>query len=337
MVLVKHAVYGPVPSWRFGVSLGIDPTLPPKKCSLNCIYCQVGRTKYHLDYLDTAASSIDMLTPSDLRDSLEAYIPDLNISDIDIVIFSGSGEPSLNAQLSELIDVVRSVLPDKPVGILSNGTLIDHEKVRQAYLKLDMVTLKLDAASQELFQTINRPHPFTPPIRELIEYYHIFRMNYPGFLGIEVMALEYKGISNISGQHAEALLNALTYISPDVIELEVPSRPPSNSMVSVPDQQTIDAFVKILHRKFGEGRVWTYGDHKTSKVAKIFTSDDFIENRIESIVAHRPCTINDFCSLFDKDKEDMQVILDKLLANRRIASKDYENQEYYVPTSDQTA
>ena len=39
-------IYGPVPSWRLGSSLGIDPLSDRKKiCSFDCIYCQLGKTR----------------------------------------------------------------------------------------------------------------------------------------------------------------------------------------------------------------------------------------------------------------------------------------------------
>jgi wyosine [tRNA(Phe)-imidazoG37] synthetase (radical SAM superfamily) len=36
-------LYGPVPPRRFGRSLGVDLT-PYNTCSLDCVFCQLGRT-----------------------------------------------------------------------------------------------------------------------------------------------------------------------------------------------------------------------------------------------------------------------------------------------------
>ena len=40
----RNFVFGPVPSRRLGISLGVD-VIPPKTCTLDCIYCEAGRTR----------------------------------------------------------------------------------------------------------------------------------------------------------------------------------------------------------------------------------------------------------------------------------------------------
>ena len=38
----ESTIYGPVDSWRFGKSLGVDLIVQTSICSYNCVYCQLG-------------------------------------------------------------------------------------------------------------------------------------------------------------------------------------------------------------------------------------------------------------------------------------------------------
>ena len=335
MSVVENAIYGPVPSWRFGRSLGIDPTLPPKKCTMGCVYCQVGLTHDYFDYTRIENIRDKLLTPAELRDSLVEYIKDLDLSLIDIVTFSGSGEPTLNKKLGEMIEIIRLILPDKPVGILSNGSLIEHSEVQNIYRKLDMVTLKLDVANQDLFYRINHPMKSIPSITKQIEYYKTFNDSYGGFFGIEVMALNYKGIDNISGTYGRELIDALTYISPDVVQIEIPYRPTAKSDVSPPKDIIIKKFAQRLESILGKCRVWVYGERNASKESKIWTVNN-IPHRIETILTHRPCSLQDLCIVFGREEQELSHFIRELIIQGKVETVIHQNKTYFTHTSSRT-
>ncbi|TFG27109.1 hypothetical protein EU528_13420 [Candidatus Thorarchaeota archaeon] len=98
--------YGPVPSWRYGRSFGVDVTSPPKKCTYNCVYCQLGFTKEHVT---SPESIIDSLPPTnDIVNEVSLTIERLDIETIDVITFSGTGEPTLNLDIDKILFEIKS-------------------------------------------------------------------------------------------------------------------------------------------------------------------------------------------------------------------------------------
>ncbi|RLG20697.1 hypothetical protein DRN72_04745 [Methanosarcinales archaeon] len=141
-------IYGPVLSWRFGRSLGIDLIQPPKICTFDCIYCQLGQTQHKICSRNEFSRRIDIgVLEDELNEKIECV-------DVDAITLSGSGEPTLNPQLGEVIDVVRGSTK-KPLIILTNSSLLSD--VSEDLQKLDLVEAKLDAITQDTFASVNKP------------------------------------------------------------------------------------------------------------------------------------------------------------------------------------
>lgn len=201
-------VYGPVPSWRLGRSLGID-LLPAggKTCSFDCIYCQLGRTARPL------AERADFVSPDALAQELEAVrgVP------ADYVTFSGMGEPTLGANLGEAIRLARRAL-GLPVAVLTNSSLMTREDVREDLTFADVVVAKLDAPDEQLFQRINRPLAGFS-LEEIVEAIALFRRTYRGRLALQMMFVE----ANRSAARPLAALAA--QLAPDEVQINTPLRP----------------------------------------------------------------------------------------------------------------
>ncbi|HYY97718.1 MAG TPA: radical SAM protein, partial [Pyrinomonadaceae bacterium] len=139
-------VYGPVDSWRLGRSLGVDLLCVDSTCSFRCYYCQLGRINVH-------TSERAVFVPT------RKVMDDLSRADwgaADYVTLSGSGEPTLAANIGEVIREVRRVT-GKPVAVLTNAAHLESPHVRRDLLEADSVFCKLDAADEETFGRINRP------------------------------------------------------------------------------------------------------------------------------------------------------------------------------------
>ncbi|MBI1784406.1 radical SAM protein, partial [Candidatus Sumerlaeota bacterium] len=139
-------VYGPVRSWRFGRSLGIDPIGALSTCSFNCIYCQLGEIQ-----VVTSERREFIPTPRLIED-----LKKVDWEEVDVVTFSGSGEPTLATNLGEMIHHIKTTY-QKPVHILTNATLFQSAEVRGEVLEADVIACKLDAASDEMLRKFNRP------------------------------------------------------------------------------------------------------------------------------------------------------------------------------------
>lgn len=205
----KKTVYGPIQSWRFGQSLGIDPIFKTSTCSFNCIYCQLGHiqniTNQRLEYVPTQ-KIID-----DLEENLASH------PIIDVITISGSGEPTLALNLAEIITALAERLPSVPITILTNGTTLNDEDVVSALLKLDKVTIKIDAINQETYQRINRPVDslsFDKTLADILRFRKIYKKN----LEIQSMFMPF----NVNDAQQLAIL--LKKIAPDNIQLNTPKR-----------------------------------------------------------------------------------------------------------------
>lgn len=208
----SKTVYGPVKSWRFGHSLGIDPIFETSTCSFNCVYCQLGHiqeiTSLHKEYVPTQKIL------NDLKEKLEANVT------IDVITYSGSGEPTLASNLSEIIDGVRLLAPAIPQYILTNATELHHQSVREALVKLDKVIVKIDAADEELFSRVNRPASGIT-LSSVIDGILQFKAQ-SGFSGdIEVQSM----FMPMNDKEFDAYAEILKKINPSTVQLNTPKRP----------------------------------------------------------------------------------------------------------------
>ena len=168
--------FGPVNSRRFGISLGVD-LVPYKTCSLNCVYCECGETT-------TATSTIDEYVPTDdVIAELDEYLS--GAPRLDVVTFSGSGEPTLHAGIGRIIRHIKKRFPQYRVVVLTNGTMLWDRHVRLSIAEADIVVPSLDAVSPGAFARICRPTDDITPgkvVDGLIE----FRKEFRGKLYLEI-------------------------------------------------------------------------------------------------------------------------------------------------------
>jgi wyosine [tRNA(Phe)-imidazoG37] synthetase (radical SAM superfamily) len=201
-------VYGPVPSWRLGRSLGLDMLSGRQKlCSFDCVYCQLGSTGR------AVARRKEFVSLERLAQELKA----LPRMDIDYATFSGTGEPTLASNLGEAINLVRSNL-DAPVAVITNSSLLTRPDVRNELAQADVVVAKLDAPDEALFYQINRPR-IKCRITEIIEAFRIFRDAYHGRLAIDIMFID------ANKDHAAEIAGIARQISPDEVQINTPLRP----------------------------------------------------------------------------------------------------------------
>lgn len=203
-------VYGPVKSWRFGLSLGIDPIFETSTCSFNCVYCQLGQiqdiTTKHKVYVSTER------VLKDFKEVLDAG------TKIDVVTYSGSGEPTLASNLSEMIAGIRSLAPNLPQYILTNATELNQASVREALLGLDKVIVKIDAADEELFKRVNRPAPGVT-LSSIVAGIKEFKKVYQGEIEVQSMFMP------MNDKELEDYASILKEINPIAVQLNTPKRP----------------------------------------------------------------------------------------------------------------
>jgi wyosine [tRNA(Phe)-imidazoG37] synthetase (radical SAM superfamily) len=201
-------IYGPVPSWRLGSSLGIDLLSQKEKiCNFDCLYCQLGPVK---DYTRERRIYVPI---KEVIDEL-GELPGTNI---DYITFSGRGEPTLAANLGEAIRAVKLIRKER-IAVLTNSSLMGIDEVRKELTLADFVTAKLDACSPDLLQAINKPAQGIE-FGNIIEGIKIFRKSYKGKLALQMMFIDH------NRNYVNKFIYLANYIKPDEVQVNTPLRP----------------------------------------------------------------------------------------------------------------
>ncbi|MFA9372054.1 MAG: radical SAM protein [Labilibaculum antarcticum] len=303
-------LFGPVPSRRLGVSLGVD-LVPKKVCSIDCVYCEVGKTT------KLSVTREDYISSDKIKTELEHYFK--NNPQPDYITITASGEPTLNSNLGEIIRFVKQTKPEVSVALITNGTLLHDSKVREAIKDVDLVLPSLDAGTEEAFRRINRPHKdldFKQYIQGLID----FGKEFTGKIWLEVFILP--GY-NDSEKELSELKKLILKIRHDSVQLNTLDRPGTvaNLRGATQDelQQVID-FWKLDH-------VEIIAKAKQGNKEQSHRKDT--ENAILETVSRRPCTLEDLTTILGMCDDEVGKCLAELVEKNLIETIEQERGVFY--------
>lgn len=204
-----HYIYGPVPSWRVGSSLGIDLLSQEEKiCSFDCLYCQLGKTKI------TTITRQSYVPVDDILKELDMLPEDISI---DYLTLSGRGEPTLAKNLGDMINCLKGVRKE-PVAVITNSSLMNRQDVQEELFPANFVIAKLDASSQGSFVLVNRPFQGIE-FDAILEGIKEFKRHFQGKLALQIMFMK----ENV--QYAGEIAYIAKDIRPDEIQINTPLRP----------------------------------------------------------------------------------------------------------------
>ncbi|MEW6040314.1 MAG: radical SAM protein [Elusimicrobiota bacterium] len=242
-------IYGPVPSWRLGSSLGIDPISEKDKiCTFDCIYCQLGRTYKFANERNTYVTSKEVIDE----------ISSLSEMKIDYITFSGRGEPTLAENLGEMIESIKTLRKDK-IAVITNSSLMDRKNAVEDLLLADFVIAKLDAYSQESLEKINRPMKQVT-FNTILDGIKQFKSRYKGKFALQIMFIEE------NKDNAKELAQFAREIKPDEVQINTPLRPCRVKPLSKEDISNIKEYFKDMNY------ISVY-DNEKKKVEPISTED----------------------------------------------------------------
>lgn len=292
-------IFGPVPSRRLGLSLGID-LIPHKYCSLNCVYCECGCTT------DLTVQRKEYISHKAVIMELDHYLQ--NNPPPEYVTFSGSGEPTLNSRIGDVLRFVKQEYPDIRTALLTNGTLLTDEQVRKDICPVDLVLPSLDAASDSTFKKINRPHQ-TLTIENHIAGLEQFRKDYSNTLTLEVFILS--GF-NDNENELKLLKNAFDRIQPDMIQLNTLDRPGTESDIKACNREHLQQIIDY----WGVENAKIIAAAPDRKKSKAYRTD--IEAAILETISRRPCTSDDLVITLGLHLLEIKKYLDVLEKNNQI-------------------
>lgn len=304
-------LFGPVPSRRLGISLGID-LVPHKICTLNCVYCECGRTT------NLTTERKEYVPADEVMTELTRFLTENPTPDY--ITFSGSGEPTLNSGNGKILDFLKLKYPNIPVAVLTNGTLLSDVQVRNEILNADLVLPSLDAATNNVFRKINRP-PKTMTIDSCIEGLVGFRNEYAGKIFLEIFILP--GYNN-HREELNELKNAILKIKPDLVQLNTLDRPGTVPGLVAASKSELQNIIDYWNLKNVE-IIAAAPDRK-----KIESYRQDIETAILETISRRPCTLDDLTKMLGKHINEINKYLDVLENEGKIKSIKQDRGVFYI-------
>jgi wyosine [tRNA(Phe)-imidazoG37] synthetase (radical SAM superfamily) len=303
-------LFGPVPSRRLGLSLGVD-LIPPKTCPFDCIYCEVGpttvKTRVRQEYIPAAA------TISELEDYFGGAGPVP-----DYVTLAGSGEPTLNRGMGRIIARLKEITT-APVAVLTNGALLNDPEVRLELRQADVILPSLDTVTPELFQSINRPVAGLT-VAELIAGLIALRAEYAGQIWLEVLLLRRL---NDSQEELTKLKDTLKLIQPDKVHLNTAVRPVVEEYAIPLSTEELEHVAAFL----GENAevIASFGSSQHPKFA--LSDAEFL-----ATLARRPQTAGDLAEVLGLPVVVVVKRLDHLIREGRVVRAKHQHQDFYHPS-----
>ncbi len=326
--MAMRYTYGPVSSWRYGRSLGVDITSPPKKCTFNCIYCQLGHTEKHVSSPDEILNEIP--STNDIILEVRKTLSRLDQSTVDVLTFSGTGEPTLNPNIGLIESEIRNIASTLPIILLTNASLFPRGEVRERVEDFDIITAKYDAGDESTFKRINHPAKGTFSLYEIQDGIKQLRREMKGTLALEVMLLRGpRGLTNVEGSARRALIEGIIELSPDVVQIYTSWRPSANQTVKPVSKETLYKFGLELEEHLDSERLWIYGIHDARNKEVKWKTHHILEEEILELLKRRPCRISDVSLSLGVMASILTSIMNKLESDGYIKTSWVENERFF--------
>ncbi len=304
--------FGPIPSRRLERSLGIN-NIPPKICSYSCVYCQQGySTKMQLERQS-------FYSPDEIFQEVKERIERLNAAGemIDYLSFVPDGEPTLDINLGQEISLLRAL--NIKIAVITNASLIWKQDISDELKKADWVSVKIDAVDENIWRKIDHP------VKELslgtiLEGIFEFSQEFEGELVTETMLV--KGIND----KASCLENTASFIArvkPAKAYLSIPTRPPADKKVQIPDENTINTAYQIFTRHINKVE-YLIGYEGNDFAFSGNTEEDILS--ITSVHPMREDAVKEFLAKAGADWD----IITRLIEEKKLVELNFDGNMFYM-------
>jgi wyosine [tRNA(Phe)-imidazoG37] synthetase (radical SAM superfamily) len=284
-------LFGPVPSRRLGVSLGVD-LMPHKTCSLDCVYCECGKTT-------CLTLQRDEYTPVDrIKKELDNFLS--GGPTLDHITFSGSGEPLLHSRIREIVHFIKKEFPQYKLALLTNGTLLSDSEVREDIIDIDIIKVSVDTVSEDIFLKLNRPHS-NLDVATVIDGLISFRKIFKNQLWAELFLVP--GLNDDETEIA-SINEILKGIYPEKIHVNTLDRPGTQKWVQAADKETLKTVIANL------GNIGLISQKEIPKTEK--KDIENFHQHLLSTIKRRPCTVDDVSKIlgtrFSETEKHLEIL-----------------------------
>jgi len=308
--------FGPVLSRRFGNSLGIN-NIPSKHCSYSCMYCQVGCTSKLLIKRKTFYNPEDIF--AEALELIKAVRKNDNY--IDYLTFVASGEPTLDINLGESIDLLKFL--DRKIAVISNCSLIWRKDVRHDLAKANLVSMKIDTIDENNWQKLNRPHK-SIKLQAILDGLVEFSSSHS--LITESMIIK---DLNDDPKSIEQLALFISMINPEIAYISTPTRPPAENHIRTPNETAIIKAYEIFKQYLTKVELLV---HNTEDLIHPVQN---IENDILNIASVHPIKGDSLKEYLFKNNSGWHII-EKLIEKKELVELFYEGHSFYIRSINQT-
>jgi wyosine [tRNA(Phe)-imidazoG37] synthetase (radical SAM superfamily) len=303
-------VFGPVPSRRLGLSLGID-LVPFKTCTFDCIYCQLGRTTHK------TVQRKEYVPVSEILDELEHTLK--RVPRPDFITLSGSGEPTLHLGLRDIILGVRGIT-SLPVAVITNSSLLNNKEVREGCSLADVVLPSLDAGDEETFAAVNRPAPGLT-FQAMLEGLTAFRRDFDGRLWLEVFLV--RSVTD-NDPAVKKIAHAAASARPDRIHLNTAVRPPAEEFVQPVPVSDLERYADFFKPRA----------EFTFPLPSKSSGPWLPAGQLLEALKRRPCTLEDMSRILNIPPVEITKYIDGMVAGGQLVTIRRENGIYYSATAE---
>jgi wyosine [tRNA(Phe)-imidazoG37] synthetase (radical SAM superfamily) len=302
-------LFGPVPSRRLGKSLGVN-NIPNKICSYGCVYCQLGRTS------NFQIERRKYYSPEEIFSEAKTKIEKIDRKNIDYITFVPDGEPTLDINLGREAYLLKSL--DIPLAIITNSSLVDNDKVREDLMNFDLISLKIDAVTEENWRNINRPDPRLN-LNSIKQGIVELSSEYKGKLITETMMINGINYDNEISQIAQFL----KIIHPSESYISIPIRPTPEKWALPPEEGVLNKAYQVF-----SGVVTKVEFLTGSEVGEFYSTGDF-EKDVLSITSVHPIR-DDFMDRFLKKYGKNYEIIERMIEEKKIVKVLFNDHYFFL-------
>lgn len=284
-------IFGPIPSRRFGISLGVDLSPSKKQCNFDCLYCELEGAKT-VDKMDTYPNVEEVIGA--IRESFVVH------PKIDVITITCNGEPTLYPKLNELVDEINKIKGETKTLILSNGSTIYKKEIFDTLLKIDIVKLSLDCVSYKCFKKLDRINT-SVDIEKIVPSMIEFSKKTKNDFVLEILFVK---DLNDKEDELNLLYAAITKINPKRVDIGTIDRPPAYDVNPVSYE-----VLETIANKFENVNVNIVYKNRPKSI------QSYSNEEIKSMLKRRPLTKEDIDNMFDEVSKSLLIRLveDKII------------------------
>ncbi len=317
---MKH-IFGPVLSRRLGLSLGVDLLPPTKVCSMDCIYCECGKTDRRYLTLERK----EWVPTEEVKRELEEILTTGQGITLDFVTFSGNGEPTLHINFGEIARFIKEIRPDIKLALLTNASTLWMDEVLEELEPFDVVSPSLDAGTEKVFKKINHPAKGLTLEKVILGLERLKKL-YKGRIWLETLFV--KGINDTPGE-VEEIGKLVHKLKPDRWQLNTVVRPPAYNIKGLTEEELIEIARRV---NYPNTDIVCYNYLKLEDIAQKNSKAEEVEERLLQMVRRRPSPFREVMVSLGLTEEGLQELLEKLEREGKVKIEIYDDEKFLRAT-----